>query len=154
MLEQKIATFSIISNSRILMGCKCSGLKLKVIKRNFPMWLKGTLVWLNWARRLLAKESLKCDSSLWFSLKYHFLLHLYEFLRDLWMCFSSYRKAIQNSWMDEANGAELVMRLWSIPHPSGTLPHRCISASLSTNLRKLLPGPWFHFATALFTPLV
>lgn len=42
---------------------------------HFLLWLKGTLVWLNWERKLLAKENLKCDFSLWFSHKYHFLLY-------------------------------------------------------------------------------
>lgn len=70
---------------------------------HFLLWLKGTLVWLNWVRKLLTKESLKCDFSLcfFFSHKYHFLLHFnwqkcMIFLRDLWKCFCSDRKSMQN----------------------------------------------------------
>lgn len=41
-------------------------LKLKSNKTetHFPLWLKGTLDWLNRVRKLLSKESLKCNFSL------------------------------------------------------------------------------------------
>lgn len=51
--NRKLATLSIISNLCTLTGCKCSGLKWKAIKQKLIFfWLKGTLVWLNWARKL------------------------------------------------------------------------------------------------------
>lgn len=68
-----------------------------------------------------------------------------SFTSEMCMCFSYF-------WMDEANRVELaMMQLWRIR--AGTLAHLCISATSLTNPRKLLPGPWFHFSTALFMPL-